>query len=123
MTEHKLLAPCVKLMRSELPTGWVVVKHADSFTSGWPDVSVTGLRRTTLWEFKHGPKVKWANALQQLTCRRLAAAGYSCLIVLYQETEAERRTVILTPDEVEVGATIGFSHEFVVNFVRNLHVA
>ena len=91
-------------------------------TSGIPDVSVTWRGKTSWWEFKHGLTIKWANALQQLTCRRLAAAG-SCRVVLYEEVRDIRRTCICTPDEeVEVFAT-GFDHRFVVDVIRRSHAA
>lgn len=122
MTEGKLLAPCLKLMRAEL-TGFVVKKHNDGMTSGNPDVSVDGRKRTTWWEFKYGPKIKWANALQQLTCRRLAVASFSCLVVLYEEIDDTRRTVILTPDEVEISSVPGFNNQFILDLVRSLHAA
>lgn len=120
MTEGKLLAPCLKLMRAEL-VGFVIIKHGDGFTSGVPDVSITGNRRTSWLEFKHGPKIKWAHGLQQLTCQRLAEKGFSCHVVLYEEAEEHRRTLILTPDEIIIGSAPGFNHQFVVDFVRSLH--
>jgi hypothetical protein len=122
MTEGKLLAPCLKMMRAEL-AGFVIIKHADGSTSGVPDVSVTHEHRTSWWEFKHGSKIKWAHGLQQLTCKRLAAHGFACHVVLYQEKDQFRSTVILTPDEIVVGHTPGFNHRFVADFVRNLHAA
>jgi len=120
MTENKLLAPCLKLMRTEL-NDFVILKHADGYTSGVPDVSVSGRGFTTWWEFKHGPAIKWENALQKRTCQKLAALGTACFVVLYEESAYTRRTVILSPDDVEVAATAGFDHQFIVNFVRTIH--
>lgn len=122
MTEGKLLAPCLKLMRVEL-AGFVIIKHADGFTSGIPDVSASEGKRTSWWEFKHGPKIKWEHALQQLTCRRLAHSAFGCHVVLYKDDDESRSTVILTPDEVVIGSVPGFDHRFVTNFIRNFHAA
>lgn len=132
MTETQLLDPCLKLMRAELPTralelllpGPIILKHADGMTSGTPDVSMDFNRITTWWEFKHGPKIKWAHGLQQLTCQRLARATH-CEVVLYEEKEiddvVQKRTVILTPDEVEVTAIDGFNHRFVMDYIWRTH--
>jgi hypothetical protein len=126
--ENKLLGPCLKLLRAELAVlsikrgipGPVIIKHADSLTSGGPDVSVTWFGMTSWWEFKTGDRVHWKNALQQLTCRRLAAAG-ECRVVLYEEIEEERRTVILTPDEKELAAVAGFDNQFILSWVTEVH--
>ena len=119
MTENQLLSSCLKLLRSQLP-GAEIIKHADPMTSGIPDVSVTWHGKTSWWEFKQGEKIKWSNALQQLTCRRLASAG-NCRVVFYEEKRMIRRTCICTPDEtIEVFAT-GFDHQFVVDVIRRTH--
>lgn len=124
MTESKLQAACLKLLRAELASPLtvkpVIIKHSDGFTSGSPDVSITWKKKDTWWEFKHGPKVHWANALQQLTCRRLATNGI-CYVILYEDIKGVRRTCILTPDEVLVEFTHGFDHRFVLDFVRRTH--
>lgn len=129
--ESQLLEPCLKLLRTELGPkapagpGPVIIKHADLFTAGGPDVSITwrvARKMTSWWEFKTGERIVWENGLQQLTCRRLAVTGY-CWVVLYEQIENTRRTVILTPDEVEVEAVKGFDHEFVLDFIWRTHAA
>jgi len=132
MTENKLLDPCLKVLRAEMPQkamelrlpGPVILKHADGMTSGSPDVSVDFRKLTSWWEFKHGPKIKWAHGLQQLTCQRLARAS-TCHVVLYEEKEIDerikKRTVILTPDEVEVEAVDGFNHRFILDYIWRTH--
>lgn len=134
MTETDLVDKFLKVARAEMPTmalermlpGPVILKHADGMTSGMPDVSVDFHRLTSWWEFKHGPKIKWAHALQQLTCQRLDRATF-CRVVLYEEKEVDdrimKRTVILTPDEVEVEAVDGFNHRFVLDVVWRTHAA
>ena len=134
MTENQLLSSCLKLLRSQLP-GAVIIKHADPMTSGVPDVSITWLGKTSWWEFKAGAKIKWANELQQLTCRRLAAAG-SCRVVFYEESPyydrvqvgkkttaagTYKRTCICTPDEEVIAFATGFDHRFVMDVVRGVH--
>lgn len=122
MTESRLMAACLKMLRAELP-GAVIFKHADARSSGVPDVSITWRGKTIWIEFKFGSTIKWANGLQQLTCRRLAHAG-ACWVVLYKEHgNAIRQTYILTPDEQEMEYCIGFSHRFVVDFVKGQHAA
>lgn len=129
MTENELLASCLIVLRAELPqmgTGVlpVILKHNDGLTSGVPDVSITWRKKTSWWEFKHGPKIKWAHKLQQLTCRRLAAIGI-CYVVLYEEKfeHDSKHTCILTPDEVLVEAVEGFDHRFVLDYVWRTHAA
>lgn len=116
--ETKYLSAYLELARAELSRA-VIVKHADTVTSGGPDVSITANKRTLWLEFKQGPRIKWANALQQLTCRRIAAVGY-CWIVLYEEINGVKRTCILTPDEILVEAVPGFDHRFVLDFTRKV---
>ena len=119
MTESSLQTACLKLLRAQL-VGSVIIKHADARTSGAPDASVTWLGKTSWWEFKHGPSIKWAHGLQQLTCRRLAAAG-ECWVVLYEERQGQRQTVILTPDGDIQSYESGFSHQLVIDFIRQRH--
>jgi len=128
MTESKLQAGLLELLRAELASETalqyaskpVIIKHSDGFTSGSPDISITWKKKDTWWELKHGEKVVWANALQQLTCRRLAANGI-CYVVLYEDVLSHRRTCILTPDEEDVEVVDGFDHRFVLDFVRRTH--
>lgn len=118
MNERSLLSACLKHLR--MTTGAVIIKHNDAYTSGIPDVSITWRGCTSWWEFKHGDKVKWANPLQQLTCKRFASAG-QCYIVLYEARGEFNRTVILTPDGVELASARGFDHKFVARFMERAH--
>jgi hypothetical protein len=119
--ETKHQNKCLKLLHAEL-VGAVVIKHSEGFTSGVPDVSVTWQGKTSWWEFKHGATLKWANGLQQLTCRRLAAAGV-CHVVFYSDVNGIKTTQILTPDETIVASVENFDHRFILGFVKVIHLA
>lgn len=119
MTEGTLLAACRRKIKELFPDA-VIIKHADSVTSGVPDLSCTYNGMTSWWEFKQGPKIKWKNALQELTCRRLAHHG-TCYVVLYEIINDVKRTVILRPDEIEIASVSGFDHVFVAEIIREAH--
>jgi len=130
MTEHELLAECLKSLTPLVESnGGVVIKHADASTAGIPDVSVTVNGRTSWWEFKHAnPRVK-GTELQRLTARRLANAGI-CWYVVYQTLPSGTTTHLVRPSAVGVNGHFqsdhshaGIDHRFVVNFILERHAA
>src|SRR5262245_42456713 len=68
-------------------------------TAGAPDRSISGNRRTTMWEFKHGTPGFDSPGLQELLCMRLARAGH-CRYVVWQERKKEAGTLIVHPDDI-----------------------
>ena len=104
--------------------GFVVIRHEDIRTGGTPDLSVTGLGRTTWYEFKHCTPQCSKHQLQELICERLAAAGF-CRYVVYWEKGLFKRTMIVHPRNItslipEV-SVVGFNHQFVIDYIRQVH--
>jgi len=56
-------------------TKFVVFKHADRFTHGVPDISMTGNSVTSWWELKVADPEFDSPGIQELTMIRLAAGG------------------------------------------------
>ena len=106
-------------------TSFVVFRHEDRRTYGIPDTSVTGLGKTTWWEVKHAtPKID-GREIQNLTCRRLARAGY-CRYIVFQELDADNKlTLIVHPDNTESmiaeAWTSGFDYNFIIDFIKRVH--
>lgn len=71
MTEGQFNAKLVKELRQRLGPGAVVFKHADAYTAGIPDISVT-LNDRTLWlECKLTTNKKWFEPLQMAMLQKL----------------------------------------------------
>jgi hypothetical protein len=89
-----LRAEIIKTIR-----GSVVFKHADGFTSGIPDTSITLAGVGTLWVegkfVRKGRKVQ-SLGLQQRIAVRL---GRSCVYVIYHEDP--RRTYVVNPERLD----------------------
>ena len=85
MKESTLQHDLAQHLRANFP-GAVVLVHADRYTAGIPDMSVT-YHGFTLWlEIKHVTPDKLLNTtdIQRQTCIDLAAHG-DCLYVIYEE--------------------------------------
>ena len=74
MTESTLTQQLIKRVKMDLH-GAVVLKHADRFTSGVPDLSITWHGKTSWWEVKYANPRFESPSIQHLTCLRLAIAG------------------------------------------------
>lgn len=99
-------------------------RHEDIRRKAIPDISLTGHKFTSWWEAKHATPTFFSFGLQELTCRRLAVAGY-CRYIVYFEVGCDLRTLIVHPrhlheltPEVEVP---GHDHRFVAEFMRKVH--
>lgn len=107
----------------EMP-GYVLLRHEDVRTGGIPDLSVTGVGRTSWWEFKHGTPSFETNGLQEVTCLRLAAAGI-CFYIIFEENLSVKRTLIVHPryiKELKPHAwTTGFDNRFIIEFIKGIH--
>lgn len=96
-------------------------------TAGAPDRSITGMGRTTHFEFKHGTPGFVSPGNQELMCMRLAEHGF-CRYVVWQESHAGvQRTLIVHPRFVHDRTLIAeescqdFNHLFVVDYIRRVH--
>lgn len=122
MTEASVARSLIKALKVEMP-GSVVIKHADQFTSGIPDLSVTWSGRTVWLELKVTP-VK-SKGIQHLTACRLAAAGL-CRYVVYDERK--HKTFLVEPrwlDDMEsrgiwVAGTLAVRQVLLINHLREL---
>lgn len=86
---------------------WEVIKHADKFTSGIPDMSVSGNGRTSWLELKLLKRGELAvNAVepaQRITCCRLErATGGRCWVIVYRASRWEDSTTIYRPSQLNV---------------------
>lgn len=101
--------------------GFVALRHEDVRTSGIPDLSYTGLGRTSWWEFKHATPNWTTSGIQELTCKRLAASGI-CHYVFWYECEDIRETRIIEPKTMHIVAnTNGFDFEWLAKQMRTFH--
>lgn len=127
MTEASLTSALVKLAREQL-RGAVVLKHADSFTYGIPDLSVTWHGKTTWWEVKFADPGLQSSGVQDKVCMQLAAAGF-CRYIVYHLLRDTKRTLIVHPKDLadwrgvpaECWCT-GFDHRWVLQHIRAAHL-
>ena len=132
MKESNVQSDLVKHFRSYFP-GAVVLVHADRYTAGIPDMSVT-FHGHTLWlEIKHVTPDKLLNTtdIQRQTCIDLSIHG-DCFFVIYEEYVLHgeitgTRVIILHPtlideaDWQEKGVSSpGFNHFSVIEVARKV---
>lgn len=110
-------------MKSIAPS-FVTLRHEDVRTSGIPDVSITGLGKTTWWEAKYLNPVFRSTGIQELTMLRLAAAGYA-RYVIWEEKRGIKRTLIVHPKYVDTlqaeASCVGFDMQWLVGKVKEAH--
>lgn len=122
--EAELKAKLMKELRSLLP-GYVHQRHEDRFSSGWPDISVSGNGKTSWWEVKHADP-KWASkGIQELTCLRLAVTSFCCRYIFYHEREGVKRTLIVHPNNLREllpeAWCNGFNQRWLAEYIREVH--
>jgi len=125
MNESQLKGVLVKELR--LIPGFVVIPHQERFSHGIPDLSVTGHKITSWLEIKHANPGFAFKGIQELTMLRLALAGNAFYVVYYQSKLDERRTYIVSPNEIGkpmstwINFVEGFDHRFVVRRIQHDH--
>lgn len=121
MTEASVRAALVKKLRQY--KDWTVFRHEDHYTSGIPDISVTGNKITSWWECK-----LWRNEaeptkeIQRYTLERLAVHGHAYFIVYRLKDPA--RVEIYRPSDYPHYPWIrteGFNHDWIVAVIRETH--
>jgi len=108
--EAQLKALLVAKVKELLPP-FVVIAHTETFRAGVPDLSITGGGRTTWWECKHGTPGFASTGIQELTCLRLAIAGY-CRYIIWSEAYdgTDKQTLIVHPRKLkDVEPELSFS--------------
>jgi hypothetical protein len=114
MTESTLRAALVKKLREY--KDWIVLRHEDHYTSGIPDISVTGNKKTSWWETKYQKNLSLINkGIQQYTLEQLSRFGYAYYIIYTPEQVA-----VAEPSK-EPKIFVGINHTEVVNYIRSIH--
>jgi hypothetical protein len=123
--ESTLKAKCLKEAQEHLK-GFVIFQHQEVRRIGVPDVSITGLSKTSWWEFKHGTPDFDSTGLQELTMLRLAGAGFARYIIYLEDKDGEsKRILIVHPKEfkdlIPEASCVGFNHRWVAEYIRKIH--
>lgn len=123
--ESSLKSALMRELRLTLPK-FVALRHEDVRTCGIPDLSLTGLGRTTWWEFKHANPRFESQGVQELTMLRLAACGYARYVVWEEDANGgAQRTLIVHPKKMQSlepeDACGGFNMKFVARFMQAAH--
>lgn len=106
---------------------WITFRHEDRWTSGIPDISITGNRATSWWEVKHGDPKIVSKEIQDLTCKRLEAAGHACYHIIFRDDGdgEDKITLIVRPRYLEsLTAEVtadGFNYAAILDFMRSMH--
>lgn len=121
MTEASLRAALVKNLRQH--KDWTVLRHEDHYTSGIPDISVTGNKITSWWECKlwrRGPES--TKGIQQRFLEQLSVHGHAYFLV-YELIDMPRVTIFRPSDYPSRGwlSKEGFNHRWVVGTIRGIH--
>lgn len=116
--KDKLVAEC----RVRLPH-YVTIRHEDAWTSGIPDISLTGRGLTTWIEAKHGTPRFAGTGLQALMLRRLATAGRAWYLIWREDANgADKQTLIVHPENLKTlvaeASCSGYSSNFVIDFIE-----
>lgn len=96
MNETAFVSKVVKQLRVD--PRFIAFKHADRFTHGVPDVSLTGNDFTSWWEFKVADPTFDLPGIQELTCKRLDSYGFYCRFIIADETSD--RLLVVRPREI-----------------------
>lgn len=128
--EHVLVDQLLALVRPQVERkfGGRVFKHADGYTSGIPDLSVSMAGRTTWWEVKHATPLIKGTELQRVTAGILAKAS-ACWYVVYAGTNSRiDLTALVAPASVDPEGTFtpkdtarGLDHVFVLDCILAAH--
>lgn len=122
--ESALKAELMKLLRAQLPS-FVHQRHEDRFAYGWPDISITGNRRTSFWEIKHATPQFSSTGIQELTMLRLAATSYHARYIFYHEKHGIKQTLIVHPQNIvdlkAETSCAGFDQAWLVEQIRKVH--
>jgi hypothetical protein len=127
-SETALKHELMEVLRSSLPR-FVSLRHEDKFSSGHPDISITGNGTTTWIEAKVlDLRVKTrSKGIQQLTMLRLASVSHAFYVVWRYARNGEVSTHIVRPSDIESHSdewcdfAVGIDYDFVVDRIKELH--
>lgn len=121
MNETSIVSKLTTALRRDLKT-FVILKHADRFTHGVPDISVTGCGLTSWWEVKLANPTFDSPGIQELTMLRLAKNGFARYIVFRDDPKSTR---IVAPSELghwtEIPVVLGFDFEWITQYIKEHH--
>ena len=116
MTEATVRAALVKRLRQH--KDWIVLRHEDHYTSGIPDISVTGNGITSWWEAKYQRGFSLVNkGIQQYTLEQLDKHGYAAHYIIY----TPEQVAIVKPSLENPLIFPGINHPRVVEYIRKVH--
>lgn len=127
MNERILKAALMKELRSSLPH-FVAIRHEDKLTSGIPDISVSGNKKTTWIEVKYGDPSFASKGIQELTLSRLSRAAHDAFYVVFiLDKLKDKWTYIVAPQDIGKKPSDwplfsrGFDHAFIIEYIKEKH--
>jgi len=126
MNELSLVKELVKLMRFHLP-GFVIFRIEEKVVSGIPDIIITGNGKTSFIECKFGNPDFKSKGLQEYNMNKLAVGGSAFYVVYILDNIDRRWTYIVSPKDIGLVPgqwslyENGFSHKFVIDYVKEIH--
>lgn len=128
MSEAALKSILARTLRDVLKP-WVVFRHENRFGAGMPDVSVTGMRRTSWIECKLDVgKGLRSREVQDRKIMELATVGWAYYVV-WVDRPNRCETIIAGPHELDNLAQVpaerrtpGLNHRWVADYVKALHL-
>jgi hypothetical protein len=105
-----------------------IVKHADKFTFGVPDISVTDNKLTSWWELKFADPGFDSHATQREAMKKLERVGHCARYVIFDmhDEGRGRATYLVKPSLLDTFRLDGirkqgFDYEWVINSVISTH--
>lgn len=126
MDEAKLKDDLTAYLRANL-LRFVIFRHEDRSTYGIPDLSVTGLTRTSWLEVKFANPDCRSRGNQDLSMLRLANVGLA-RYVIFSLVEKHRYTSIVEPKVYKEWQTSGdhvsgFAFDWIAEQIRRMHTS
>lgn len=131
MTENDINQRMEKRLKELLP-GFVIMKHNERAKSGWPDFSIVGMGSCSQWEVKLADPTFDSPGIQELTCMRLAVAGY-CRYIIFdiRDGQDNPNTLIVHPKDLKQWNApdkrerfaVGFAFNMIAESIRSAHEA
>jgi hypothetical protein len=107
-----------------LHPGYIFLRHEDLWTSGIPDISITGNKRTVWIEVKFADPDFESKGNQDLTMLRLSISGLA-YYVIFVDDETGQSVRIVSPSDYQHWRTkgisiLGFDYEWVLKFIARI---
>ena len=119
----------LKVIKKEIPA-MLVLKLADHYSLGIPDICPTYNGMTSWWELKVHRSDRWPNlkdfgkGIQLHMAQRLALEG-TCFYIIFIDTPRTKKTLIVHPDDVEIATPSmekeGHDYLAVTEFIKDTH--